>query len=98
MNETHPLQFGYILSADDIFKLVTETGLPLWSVIEESIKKNINFFPWYGYARRRWHSGTNKETILSEIKESMLLNPEWGDSEDFICGELSNLWEGTTTL
>lgn len=97
-NAIHPIQYGYMLMADDMFRLVTQDGLPLWSILEEAIKRGVQYFPWYGYARRRWHDGTQRDTIVAEIKEALSLNKQWLDDEHFVAGELQNLWPQLETL
>jgi hypothetical protein len=79
------------ISADSVFILKTQEGIPLSVILHAASMKNIRFFPWYGFARRMWDSGANPTYIVSEIKEALLLSG-WKESWDVVKVELQNLW------
>lgn len=80
------------ITADDAFRMVDSEGIPLVLIIEQLSKRSACMFPWYGYARRRWHAGKNKESIISEIREALMINSDFADSFDFACEQMAILW------
>lgn len=85
------IELGYVLNADDMFKLKTQEGVPLIAILSFAMEKGIHRFPWYGYARRMWHSGADKDGIVAEIREAVVFN-RWPESMSEIESHLRNLW------
>jgi hypothetical protein len=99
MNElkTIALKSGFLWDANELFRLVDSVGLPLEILLEQVDKACATHgwsktFPWYGYARRRWHAGTSESRIRGEIREALEFVPNWPDSTLDVEGELLNLW------
>jgi hypothetical protein len=79
------------IDADDIFKAVDQEGVPLMLIVELLHSNGATCFPWYGFARRRWHSGKNKSSIIAEIRDALSLNRGF-DTWQNVIGDLKNLW------
>jgi hypothetical protein len=90
-------ELGYVMDANSIFKLKTQEGVPLTAILLIAMEKGIDRFPWYGYARRMWHSGADKGGIIADIKEAVIFN-RWPEPMSEIASHLSNLWPDINPL